>query len=97
MMSEAEPKRERDPLRRPEVRWGLGCLLGAAAMIGLLILTFLVTFALGPPTWLQVVMGIGLVAAGGVLTVIVALALGQASPPEDQGVRPVADEEEPST
>lgn len=97
MMSEAEPKRERDPLRRPEVRWGVGCLLGAAAMIGLLILTFLVAFALGPPTWLQVLMGIGLVAAGGALTVIVALALGRSSRPEDPGVRPVSDEEEPST
>lgn len=88
MMSEADKKLQRDPLERPEVRWGLGCLLGAAAMIGMVILTFLIAFALEPPTWVQIVMGIGLVGAGGALAVLVALALGQTRPAPDMSPAP---------
>lgn len=95
-MSEAESKNGRDPLQRPEVRWGVGCLLGAAAMMGLLILTFLVALALEPPTWLQILMGVGLVGAGGALAVIVALALGQARS-QTEVVTPVPEEDEPET
>lgn len=82
-----------DPLERPEVRWGLGCLLGSAAVIGLVILTFLVAFALEPPTWVQIAMGIGLVGAGGALTVLVALALGQSRRAE-RPLRAVTEDDE---
>lgn len=86
-------KVQADPLERPEVRWGVGCLLGSAAVIGLVILTFLIAFALEPPTWAQILMGVGLVAAGGALTVLVAMALGR-SGDSDRPLRAVSEEEE---
>lgn len=63
---------------RPEVRWGLGCLVAAAAVVGGLILTLLVAIALQPPAWIQVVLGIGLAVGGAILAWLVASALGQA-------------------
>lgn len=72
-----------DPLSRVEVRWGLGCLLGATAMLGLFILTLLVALALQPPTWAQVLVGIALVAAGAALAWLVATSLGRTRSPED--------------
>jgi hypothetical protein len=62
---------------RPELRWTLGCLVGAAALTGSLILALLVALALQPPTWIQVVVGVGLAAGGAVLAWLVASALGQ--------------------
>jgi threonine/homoserine/homoserine lactone efflux protein len=62
---------------KPEVSWTLGCLVGAAALVGVLILVLLVTLALQPPEWAQVVVGIGLVAGGAVLAWLVASALGR--------------------
>jgi hypothetical protein len=67
-----------DPLRRPEVRWGLGCLLGAIAMMGTLILLLLVVLALQPPAWVQVVLGVALTIGGAALAWLIASALGQA-------------------
>ena len=70
-----QPSNPRDPFERAEVRWGVGCLLGMSALVGLMIITLLVSFALSPPTWVQILMGIGLVAAGAALTWLVAAAL----------------------
>jgi hypothetical protein len=66
-----------DPLRRPEVRWGLGCLLAAIAMMGTLILVLLVVLALQPPAWVQVVLGVALTIGGAALAWLIASALGQ--------------------
>lgn len=70
-----QPGDSRGPFERPEVRWGVGCLLGMSALLGLMIITLLVSFALSPPTWVQILMGLGLVAAGAALTWLVAAAL----------------------
>jgi membrane protein implicated in regulation of membrane protease activity len=61
----------------PEVRWIIGVVVGLTAMLGLMILVALVSFALEPPAWLQIVMGLVLVAFGCLLTWLVASALGQ--------------------
>ncbi|MQA99699.1 MAG: hypothetical protein GEU78_05315 [Actinobacteria bacterium] len=65
-----------DPLKRPEVRFGVGCLVALAAIAGSLILVFLVAFALQPPAWVQVLLGVALIAGGAVLGLLVAKALG---------------------
>jgi hypothetical protein len=75
---------DRDPLDRAEVRWGLGCLLGATAMLGLFILTLLVALALQPPAWVQVLTGIALVAAGATLAWLIATALGRSRETDDR-------------
>ena len=62
---------------RPELRWTVGCLVGAAALVGALILVLLVTLALQPPGWVQVTIGVALVAGGAALAWLVASALGQ--------------------
>jgi hypothetical protein len=67
---------DQDPLGRPEVRFGVGCLVATAAIAGSLILVFLVAFALQPPAWVQVVLGVALIGGGAVLGLLVANALG---------------------
>ena len=47
------------------IQWGIGCLVGGAALTGALILVLLVSFAAQPPAWLQIVLGVALV--GGAL------------------------------
>ena len=64
-----------DPLARPEVRWGLGCFLGTIAMLGSLILAGILVFALNPPGWVQVVVGIALLLIGAAIAWLVATAL----------------------
>jgi phosphate/sulfate permease len=69
-----------DPTRdqmSPEVRWGVGCLVGAAAITGLLILLMYVAFTFEPPLWVQLVLAAGLTIGGGLLTWIVVTALGE--------------------
>lgn len=61
-----------------EIHWGLGCLVAAAAMVGLLILTLLVALAFQPPQWVQVLLGIGLALGGAALAWLVASSLGRA-------------------
>ena len=61
----------------PEVRWGVGILVSTAAVVGILILVFLVAIALTPPTWLQVVLGVGLAVGGALFAWLIASALGQ--------------------
>lgn len=77
MVSRPEQSEPKDPFERPEVRWGVGCLTALTAVVGLMILVFLVAIALEPPDWLQVLMGIGLVAGGAALAWLVATALGR--------------------
>jgi threonine/homoserine/homoserine lactone efflux protein len=62
---------------RPEVRWTIGIVVGLTAMVGLMILVVLVSLALEPPSWLQIVMGVVLVAVACVLAWLVASALGE--------------------
>lgn len=78
---------------RPEVRWTLGCLVGAAAMIGTLILVLLIAIALRPPVWMQVVLGVGLAIGGGTLTWLVVAALGQARARQEAGPHSVPPKE----
>ena len=70
-------ERDEEVLTRPEVRWGVGCLVAAAAMVGLLALVLIVALVLQPPAWVQVVMGLGMVAGAVVLAWVVAAALGR--------------------
>ena len=60
-----------------EVRWGVGCLLGGAALTGGIILVMLAAYALQPPTWLQIVMGGALAIGGALFAGLIASALGQ--------------------
>jgi hypothetical protein len=43
-------------------RWVAAFLIAGAALLGVLILAAILAFALNPPTWLQVVLGLVLVA-----------------------------------
>ena len=79
-----------DPEPRPEgpmpaeLRWTVGCLVGSLATVGTLILVALVAIALSPPTWIQVVLGVGLACGGAILAWLVAEALGR----HNRGPRP---------
>lgn len=64
-----------DALSRPEVRWGVGCLLGSSALLGLMIIAVILAFALSPPVWVQIAIGLGLVGAGVALAWLVAASL----------------------
>lgn len=58
-------RRERPVPSEPDMRaglqWGLGCLVGGAALIGAVILVLLVAILVQPPAWLQIVLGVALV------------------------------------
>ena len=70
-------RRPADASLSPEIRWTVGCLVGALATIGILILVALVAIALEPPTWVQVVLGAGLACGGAVFAWLIASALGE--------------------
>jgi hypothetical protein len=70
-------ERDEEVLTRPEVRWGVGCLVAVAAMVGVLALVVLVALVLQPPAWVQVVMGVGMAAGAVMLAWVVAAALGR--------------------
>ena len=61
----------------PEARWGVGCLVGAAAITGMLILLMYIAFTFEPPLWVQLLLAVGLTIGGGLLTWIVVTALGE--------------------
>ena len=61
----------------PEVRWGVGCLVGVAAITGMLILLMYIAFTFEPPLWVQLILAVGLTIGGGLLTWIVVTALGE--------------------
>ena len=75
----AQTRRETETLP-PEVRWGVGILVSSAAVVGILILVFLVAIALTPPTWVQVSLGVGLAVGGALFAWLIAHALGQRKP-----------------
>ena len=68
---------------RDEVRWGVGCLVGAAAITGVLILLMYVAFTFEPDLWVQLVLAAGLTLGGGLLTWLVVMALGQSKARSD--------------
>lgn len=72
-----EPSQQPMP---PELRWTVGCLVASLATVGILILVFLVAIALSPPTWVQVVLGIGLAIGGAIFAWLIASALGERGP-----------------
>ena len=61
------------------VRWGIGCLVGAVALIGVLLLSALISFYLQPPAWVQVVLGVVLALGAVVLAWLVATAWGRSA------------------
>lgn len=69
----------RDPVGGPDVvRWGVGCAVAGVALIGMLVLVFLVAFYLEPPEWVQVVAALGLAVGAAALAWLVSSALAQA-------------------
>ena len=56
-------------------RWMIGCLVGLLALVGALVLVFLVAFVLSPPSWVQVLIGVLLVAGAALLSWVVAESL----------------------
>ncbi len=52
----------------------VGCAVGAAATIGVVILVFLLALALQPPAWVQIAVGVGLALGAAVFTWLVASA-----------------------
>jgi threonine/homoserine/homoserine lactone efflux protein len=59
------------------VQWGVGCLVAAAALVGVVLMVLLLAFYLQPPTWVQVVLGVVLAVGGALLAWLVATALGR--------------------
>ena len=77
---------ESGPPRDLAVQWGVGCLVGAVALIGVVLLSALIAFALQPPAWVQVVIGVVLAVGGALLTWLVAAAWGRARTEQDRSV-----------
>ena len=50
-----------EPDLRAGLQWGIGCLVGGAALGGTLILVLLVAIAVQPPVWVQIVLGVAMV------------------------------------
>ena len=88
-------KREDKRPMSAEARWTVGALIGGVAMLGMLILLLLIALALQPPTWVQIVLGIALVAGGAALTWLVATALGGTRTEETPPVTPFEDRRRP--
>lgn len=94
------PSQNRNGPMRPEVRWTIGIVVGLTAMVGLMILVVLVSLALEPAAWVQILMGVVLVAVACVLAWLVASALGERDrrnqPDEVELRRQAASSREPS-
>jgi hypothetical protein len=77
----ARPRRigDRAPVDAPEpddvVRWVAAGVVAAAALLGLLILVAIVAYALQPPGWLQMVLGVAMAAGAAVFAWLLAAAL----------------------
>ena len=52
----------------------VGCAVGGAAAIGIVILVFLTALALQPPVWVQIALGVGLALGVAIFTWLVASA-----------------------
>ena len=57
-----------EPDLRTGLHWGIGCLVGGAALGGTLILVLVIAFFIQPPVWLQVVVGVALAAGATLFT-----------------------------
>ncbi len=70
---------DRVPAGAPEpddvVRWVAAGVVAAAALLGLLILVAIVAYALQPPGWLQMVLGVAMAAGAAVFAWLLAAAL----------------------
>lgn len=79
---ELSSRRDRgsEPRLPVELRWTVGCLVASMATVGILILVFLVAIALSPPTWVQVLLGVGLAFGGAIFAWLIASALGERGP-----------------
>ncbi len=83
-----ETRRRRDEVEVPGVpqpdelmRWVTAAFLAAAALVGLVVLAAILTFALQPPGWLQVVLGVVMAAGAAFFAWLVASALGKDDTP----------------
>jgi protein-S-isoprenylcysteine O-methyltransferase Ste14 len=78
---EQRKERPQDPAGRQDVdsavQWGVGCLVGAAALAGVVLMVLLLAFYIQPPTWVQIVLGVVLAVGGALLAWLVATALGR--------------------
>jgi hypothetical protein len=83
----------KDPGSTEVVRWGVGCVVAAAALVGMLILVFLIAVALSPPAWVQVLAALALAAGGVTLAWLVASALAQARADRARGLKQVRDQD----
>jgi Flp pilus assembly protein TadB len=90
-------KRGTDAPTQPDIQaglqWGIGCLVGGAALVGALILVLLVSIAVQPPAWVQIVLGVALVGGAISLSWLFTSALRRSqqasSRPHPQGVEPL--------
>ena len=80
---------------RPELRWGVGCLVAAAAMVGAVILLMYVAFTFELPVWAQMLLGVGLTLGGALLAWLVFSALTQSRHKNNPPVTPVPDQPPP--
>lgn len=74
---------------RPETRWAVSIAVGVLSMVGMLILVVLVALALEPPTWVQILLGVALVAGGLLMTFLVSSALSSEDDKESKRPRSV--------
>lgn len=76
----------------PGLRWGAGCLVAAAAMVGAVILLMYVAFTFDLPVWAQRLLGVGLTLGGALLAWLVVSALAQNRQKHTPPVAPVPDQ-----
>lgn len=79
----------------PELKWGVGCLVAAAAMVGAVILLMYVAFTFDLPVWAQMLLGVGLTLGGALLAWLVVSALTQSRQKNIPPVTPVPDQPPP--
>lgn len=77
-----------EPDLKTGIQWGIGCLVGAAALIGAGILVLLVSIAVEPPAWLQIVLGVALVGGAICFAWLFTMALRRSQDERAQGARP---------
>ncbi len=59
----------------------MGCLLGSAALIGLMVITAVIVFAFEPPAWVRVVLGLAITAGALGLGLLVVKAIESSKSP----------------
>ena len=59
-------------------QWGIGCLVGTVALVGVFLLSLVFALVVQPPPWVQVVLALLLIAGAGALGWLVATAVGRA-------------------